>query len=80
MPTSENASKSVKVYKPHPVSLPTPSYLDGCDFITEKQLHNLWMRLRKGRVAVGNAVSLYILNDKTVGLSRIYNRLIGCCK
>lgn len=37
----KNVSKSVKVYKPHPVSLPTPSYLDGCDFITEKQLHNL---------------------------------------
>ncbi len=37
----KNASKSVKVYKPYPVSLPTPNYLDGCNFITKEQLHNL---------------------------------------
>ena len=37
----KNAFKSVKVYKPHTISLTNPSYLDGCDFITEKQLHNL---------------------------------------
>lgn len=37
----KNASKDVKVYMPYPVSLPTPSYLDGCDFITEEQLPNL---------------------------------------
>ena len=37
----KSASKKVKVYKPHAVSLPTPSYLDGCDFIFEEQLHNI---------------------------------------
>lgn len=37
----KNASKSVKVYIPHPISLPTPSYLDGCDLITKEQLLNL---------------------------------------
>lgn len=37
----KSASKKVKVYKPHAVSLPTPSYLDGCDFIIEEQLHNI---------------------------------------
>ena len=37
----KNASKDVKAYMPYPVSLPTPSYLDGCDFITEEQLPNL---------------------------------------
>lgn len=37
----KNASKSVKVYKPHPISLPVPTYLDGCDFIIEEQLHDL---------------------------------------
>lgn len=37
----KNASKCIKVYKPYPVSLPIPGYLDGCDFITEEQLRKL---------------------------------------
>ena len=37
----KNKSKSVKVYKPNPVSLPTPSYLDGCNFITKEEMLNL---------------------------------------